>query len=207
MTEKEKMLNGYLYDVFTEDLPEMRSRCHRLCLEYNQIPDTETEKRNALLKEILPVLNEGVYLQGPIQFDFGKNLYIGKNSYANFNFVVLDEGIITIGENVFIGPNVFLVTAVHPLRYQDRNLFFNKKTGVMTNMEYTRPITIEDNCWICSNVTIIGGVTIGEGSVIGAGSVVTKNIPPHSLAVGNPCRVLRKITEKDDLKNHPELFI
>ena len=77
----------------------------------------------------------------------------------------------------------------------------------MTNMEYTKPITIEDNCWICSNVTIIGGVTIGEGSVIGAGSVVTKNIPPHSLAVGNPCRVLRKITEKDDLKNHPELFI
>ena len=197
MTEKEKMLNGYLYDVFTEDLPEMRSRCHRLCLEYNQIPDTETEKRNALLKEILPVLNEGVYLQGPIQFDFGKNLYIGKNSYANFNFVVLDSCPVNIGNNVFMGVNVTLVTALHPLHYLDRNMFFNKEKDYMTDNEYAAPITIEDNCWIASNVIICGGVTIGEGSVIGAGSVVLKDIPKNSLAVGNPCKVIRQINESD----------
>jgi maltose O-acetyltransferase len=115
----------------------------------------------------------------------------------------LDEGRVTIGENVFIGPNVSLVTAIHPLRYQERNLFFNEKTGCVTNMEYTAPITIEDNCWIAANVTIVGGVKIGFGSVIGAGSVVTKDIPPHSLAVGNPCRVLRQITEEDSV----ELFL
>lgn len=207
MTEKEKMLNGYLYDPFSEDMPEERRRCHELCQQYNLVPESNYQKREELLKQILPILNEGVYLQGPIQFDFGKNLYIGKNSYANFNFVVLDEGKIEIGDNVFLGPNVTLVTAVHPLRYQDRNIFFNEKTGVNTNLEYTKPIKIGDNCWFGANVTVIGGVTIGEGSVIGAGSVVVRDIPPHSLAVGNPCRVIRKITEEDSLKNHPELFI
>ena len=84
--------------------------------------------------------------------------------------------------------------------------FFNEKTGVVTNLEYTKPIIIGDNCWIAANVTICGGVTIGEGCVIGAGSVVTKDIPPHSLAVGNPCRVIRKITEEDKLSAHPEFF-
>ena len=200
------MLSGRYYDPSDKELRSLRQKAHKLCIEYNSLEETNP-RRLEILKEMGIKGYENIYLQGPIQFDYGCFTSLGENSYANFNFVVLDEGIITIGENVFIGPNVSLATAVHPLRYQDRNLFFNKKTGVMTNMEYTRPITIEDNCWICSNVTIIGGVTIGEGSVIGAGSVVTKNIPPHSLAVGNPCRVLRKITEKDDLKNHPELFI
>ena len=207
MTEKEKMLNGLLYDPFEAELLETRTKCHKLCLEYNLLPDTETDKRNALLKEILPVLNEGVYLQGPIQIDCGKNLYIGKFSYANYNFVVLDEGKIEIGENVFMGPNVTLVTAVHPLRHQDRNLFYDEKKQCYTNLEYAKPIKIGNNCWICSNVTIVGGVTIGEGCVIGAGSVVTRDIPPYSLAFGNPCRVKRKIDERDNLKNHQELFI
>ena len=89
---------------------------------------------------------------------------------------------------------------------QERNSFYNQATGNVTNLEYTKPITIGNNCWIAANVTICGGVTIGEGSVIGAGSVVTKDIPPHSLAVGNPCRVIRKITEEDRLSNHPEFF-
>ena len=131
---------------------------------------------------------------------------MGKGSYANFNFTVLDESRVTIGESVFIGPNVVLATAIHPLCYQDRNAFFNTKTGAVTNLEYTAPITIGDKCWIAASVTICGGATIGEGCVIGAGSVVTKDVPPHSLAVGNPCRVIRKITEEDRLSAHPELF-
>ena len=204
MTEHEKMLLGYtMYDPFTENMAEERTKAHRLCKLYNDLFDTETDKRNAILDELLPDHGEGVYLQGPIYFDFGLNTKIGKGSYANFNFTVLDEGRVTIGENVFIGPNVSLVTAIHPLRYQERNLFFNEKTGCITNLEYTAPITIEDNCWIAANVTIVGGVKIGFGSVIGAGSVVTKDIPPHSLAVGNPCRVLRQITDEDSV----ELFL
>lgn len=208
MTEREKMLAGRLiYDPFTEGMPEERTKAHRLCKLYNDTFDTETEKRKEILDELLPNRGENVYLQGPIYFDFGTNISMGKDSYANFNFTVLDEGRVTIGESVFIGPNVSMLTAIHPLCYQDRNSFFNKKTGVVTNLEYTEPITIGDNCWIAANVTICGGVTIGEGSVIGAGSVVTKDIPPHSLAVGNPCRVIRKITEADRMSAHPEFFV
>ena len=207
MTEHEKMLAGNLiYDPFSEGMDKERTKAHRLCKMYNDTFDTETEKRKEILDELLPNRAENVYLQGPIYFDFGTNISIGKDSYANFNFTVLDEGRVTIGESVFIGPNVSMLTAIHPLRYQDRNPFFNKKTGNVTNLEYTAPITIEDNCWIAASVTICGGVTIGEGSVIGAGAVVTKDIPPNSLAVGNPCRVIREITEKDSLENHPELF-
>ena len=203
MTEHEKMLKGWMiYDPFTEGMAEERTKAHRLCKLYNDTFETDVEEREKLLNELLPNKGENVYLQGPIYFDFGVNTFIGKGSYANFNFTVLDEGKVTIGENVFIGPNVSMLTAIHPLCYQDRNSFFNPKTGVITNLEYTKPITIGDNCWIAANVTVCGGVTIGEGSVIGAGSVVTKDIPPNSLAVGNPCRVLRKITEADRMSEH-----
>ena len=112
---------------------------------------------------------------------------------------MLDTCPVTIGKNVFIGTGVSIVTPIHPLRYQERNLY-QKENGQWTDNEYGKPITIEDNCWIASDVTIIGGVTIGEGSVIGAGSVVTRSIPKNSLAVGNPCRVIRQITEKDSIK-------
>lgn len=207
MTEREKALKGYkIYDPFTEGMPEERTKAHRLCKLYNDTFDTETEKRETLLKELFPKLGKNVYLQGPIYIDCGVNTSIGDDSFANVNFTVLDEGRVTIGKRVFIGPNVSLLTAVHPLCYQDRNPFFNEKTGTVTNLEYTAPITIEDDCWIAANVTVIGGVTIGKGSVIGAGSVVTKDIPAGSLAVGNPCRVLREITEADRLSAHPELF-
>ena len=206
MTEREKMYAGKLYDPFSEGMPEERTRCHVLCTRYNQTTEVDEAERKRILDELMPDRGEGVYLQGPIHFDFGTNISMGDGSYANFNFTVLDEGKVTIGKSVFIGPNVSLLTAVHPLRWQERNAFFNEKTGVVTNLEYTAPIVIEDNCWIAASVTVIGGVTIGEGCVIGAGSVVTKDIPPNSLAVGNPCRVLRKITEEDRLENHPERF-
>ncbi|MBP5467531.1 MAG: sugar O-acetyltransferase [Clostridia bacterium] len=200
MTEHEKMLKGGLiYDPFTENMPQEREIAHGLCKQYNDTLETETEKREDILSKLLPDKGENVYLQGPIYFDFGKNTHIGNNSYANFNFTVLDEGKVYVGDNVFIGPNVSLLTAIHPLRYQERNTFLNTKTGVRTNLEYTLPITIKDNCWIAAGVIVCGGVTIGEGSVIGAGSVVTKDIPPNSLAVGNPCRVIREITEKDSI--------
>ena len=131
--------------------------------------------------------------------DYGCFISIGENSYDNFNLTILDSCEVKIGNNVFMGTGVSIVTPVHPLTYQERNIFFDKEKGYFTDREYAKPITIEDNCWIASNVTIVGGVTIGEGSVIGAGSVVTRSIPPHSLAFGNPCKVHRKITEKDKM--------
>lgn len=187
MTETEKMFAGKIYDPFAEGMTEARRRCHELCQKYNALPESDEAGREALLREIMPEHDEGVYLQGPIQFDFGTHIKMGKNSYANFNWVVLDENTVTIGKDVFIGPNCSMMTAIHPLRYQDRN----------TLRERCLPIVVEDNCWIGSDVTILPGVTIGTGSVIGAGSVVTKDIPANVIAFGNPCKVIRQITEED----------
>ncbi|MBO4428527.1 MAG: sugar O-acetyltransferase [Clostridia bacterium] len=206
MTEKEKMFAGKIYDPFSEGMPEERRRAHLLCQKYNALGENETEARENILDELMPDRGEGVYLQGPIQFDFGTHIKMGDGSYANFNFVVLDENAVTIGKNVFIGPNCSLLTPIHPLCFEDRNTFFNEKTGVTTNVERSAPIVIEDNCWLGGSVTVLPGVTIGEGSVVGAGSVVTKDIPAHSLAYGNPCRVARRITDADRLAEHPELF-
>lgn len=199
MTEQEKMLAGKLYDPTDEVLSRLRMKAHRLSQDYNRLYDDEEAERVQILKELLPNCGTGSYLQGPIYFDYGVFTSIGKNSFANFNFTVLDTCPVRIGDNVFFGPNCTLATPMHPLRYQERNMK-RKPDGTLYDDEYGRPITIESNCWIASNVVVVGGVTIGEGSVIGAGSVVTKDIPPHSLAVGNPCKVIRRITEADAMK-------
>ena len=204
MQEKEKMLAGLIYDPADKELAELRQKAHRLSKEYNDRLETD-EERVRLLNELIPNKGVNVYLQGPVQFDYGCFTTIGDNSYANFNFTCLDCCPVKIGSNVFMGPNVSLLTPVHPLRYQDRNIY-ERKDGVNTDKEYAKPITIGDNCWIAGNVTVCGGVTIGNGSVIGAGSVVTHNIPDGAFAAGVPCKVIREITEADSLENHPELF-
>ena len=145
---------------------------------YNDTFETEEEKRKEILDELMPNRGEGTYLQGPIYFDYGQFTTMGECCYANFNFTVLDTCPVTIGDNVFFGPNCTIAT----------------------------PVTISSNCWIASNVVIAAGVTIGEGCVIGAGSVVTKDIPANSLAAGNPCRVIRPITEEDSVWNRKELL-
>lgn len=194
MTEKEKMISGKIYDPSDKELTQLRQNAHRLCTEYNVLPETD-EKRGEVLKS-LGINGSAFYLQGPVQFDYGCFTTIGVNSYANFNFTCVDCCPVTIGDNVFMGPNVSLLTPMHPLRWQDRNQYA-KPDGTMTDKEYAKPITIGNNCWIAGNVTVCGGVTIGDGCVIGAGSVVTRDIPPNSLAVGVPCRVIRGITEAD----------
>ncbi|MBQ2052979.1 MAG: sugar O-acetyltransferase [Bacilli bacterium] len=199
MSEKEKMLAGQLYDPSTPELLNLRAKAHKLCSEYNNTPEENAARRAEIIKELGIKLGNNVYLTGPIYFDYGCFIEMGDNSYANFNLTILDTCPVKIGKNVFIGTGVSIVTPLHPLRYQERNIYMSDK-GYYTDDEYGKPITIEDNCWIASNVTICGGVTIGEGSVIGAGSVVTGSIPKNSLAVGNPCKVIRKITEKDALK-------
>ena len=155
MTEREKMFAGKVYDPFTEGMPEERAKAHKLCRLYNKTDESHAKKREKILAKLLPNRGEGVYLQGPIYFDFGSNITMGDGSYANFNFTVLDEGKVNIGKNVFIGPNVSILTPIHPLRHEDRNAFFNEKTGNVTNLERAGSVTIEDNCWISGSVTIL----------------------------------------------------
>lgn len=205
MTEKEKMLAGKIYDTSDKELAAMRLKAHKISARYNNVFEDEEDIRNKILSELIPNIGKGTYIQGPIQFDYGAFTTFGENCYANFNFTVLDICPVTIGDNVFFGPNCMLATPVHPFRYQERNIKY-KEDGTAYDDEYAKPITIGSNCWLASNVVVIGGVTIGEGCVIGAGSVVTRDIPANSLAAGNPCRVIREITKKDSIKYKKELF-
>ncbi len=200
MTEREKMLAGELYDPNDEELLNARTAAHILCKEYNLTDETQKEARKEILSKLLPSAEgKNAYLQGPIYFDFGTNTSVGKNFYANFNFTVLDICPVTIGDNVFIGPNVSVLTPLHPLLPSERNLYLSEK-GYATDREYGAPIRIGDDCWIAGNVTVLAGAEIGSGCVIGAGSVVTGKIPSGYLAYGNPCRPIRKITQADGMK-------
>ena len=203
MTEKEKMIAGMIYDPSDNELQTMRTTAHKLCNAYNKI-DEDDPLRSEILAKLLPHV-ENLYLQGPIYFDYGAFTTFGKNCYANFNLTILDCCPVTIGDNVFIGTGVSIVTPVHPLLPIERNMYA-KADGTLTDKEYAKPIVIGSDCWIASNVTICGGVTIGNGTVIGAGSVVTRDIPSGVLAAGNPCKVIRKLTEQDSVYLKPQLW-
>lgn len=199
MTEKEKMLAGLLYDPSDPELGALMVKARKLARRYNQIDEDESEQREAVLRELLPNTPFLPSLQAPVYFDYGCNTYFGRFSGANFNFTCLDVCPVHIGNNVFIGPNVTLATPMHPLLPEERNVR-QRPDGSYFNLEYAKPIRIEDDCWLAANVVVCGGVTIGTGSVIGAGSVVTRDIPPHSLAAGNSCRVIRMLTDADRMK-------
>ncbi len=196
MNEKEKMLRGEPYNAADKELAELRALAHRLSQDYNATYDTEIEKRAVILDKLLPNHGNNCFLQGPIQFDYGVFTTVGENFYANFNFVVLDTCPVVIGDNVFCGPNVTFATALHFLDPVERRMR-TAEDGSPYDIEHGKPITVGNDCWIASNVTICGGVTIGDNCVIGAGSVVTRDIPANSIAAGNPCRVIRQIDVKE----------
>lgn len=188
MTEREKMALGLWYDAnFDPELCAQRREAAALCLAFNNADPRDTEEKARLQKLLLPNASEEAYVTAPFQTDYGFNCCIGAGTGINRGAYLMDGAKITIGENCFIGPNCGMYTANHPLCYEERNRGF----------EQAAPITIGDNVWIGGDVTILPGVTIGEGAVIGAGSVVTKDIPAHTLAYGNPCRARRPITEAD----------
>ena len=187
-TEKEKMLAGELYDAnYNSELIAERQRCKDLCHEYNMTVPSQTEKREELMRRLLGRTGERFLIEQPFYCDYGYNIEIGEDFYANVNCVILDGAKVTFGRNVFIAPNCGFYTAGHPLDIAQRN----------SGLEYARPITVGNDVWIGANVAVLPGVTIGDGCVIGAGSVVTRDIPAHSLAVGNPCRVIRRIGDED----------
>ncbi len=204
MNEKGKMIAGKIYDPNDSELLSLRQKAHLLCQKYNQIPETDADSRKKVLDELFGEQEEGLYLQGPIQFDYGVNTSFGKNCYANFNFVVLDVCPVKIGDDVFFGPNCSLYTPMHPLLNEERKMHLGKNG--FSDDEYGKPITIGNGCWFAGNVTVIGGVHIGNGCVIGAGSVVTRDMPDGYLCYGSPCKPIRKITELDSVFLKRELF-
>ena len=195
MTEREKMLAGQLYDPTDPELTRLRIRVRKLARRYNQT-DEDDPAREALLRELLPASPHLPELQAPAYFDYGCNTVFGKNCFANFNFTCLDVCPVRIGESVMIGPNVTLATPLHPLLPEERSVR-QRPDGSVYDLEYAKPITIADGCWLGANVVVCGGVHIGEGSVVGAGSVVTRDVPPRGLAAGNPCQVIRALTDAD----------
>lgn len=184
MEEKDKMLSGELYFAgLSGELFEERQHCKRLCYEFNNLsPDLNVE-RVKLLSEILGKIGNDCWIEQPFMCDYGYNIEVGKNFYANHNLMILDPNKVTFGDNVFIGPNCSFYTAEHPIDYETRN----------KGLEYAKPITVGNNVWFGGSVTVLSGVKIGDNVVIGAGSVVTKDIPDNSVAVGNPCKVIKKI--------------
>ena len=193
-----KMINGEIYDTSDKELASMRTKAHNLSKDYNDTHEDETEKRESILKELLPNMGKGTYVQGPVQFDYGCFTTFGTNCFVNFNFTVLDCCPVNIGNDVFIGPNCSLLTPIHPMIADERKMRF-KEDGTAYDLEYAAPITIGDGCWLAGDVKVCGGVTIGSNTVIGAGSVVTRDIPEGVFAAGVPCRVIRRITKEDSI--------
>lgn len=188
MTEKEKMLAQRLYDAnHDEELLRERNRAKDLCHRYNQLLPSDEEGKRALMKQLLGRTKGPFCIVAPFWCDYGCNIEIGENFFANHNTVILDGAKVTFGDNVFVAPDCGFHTAGHPIDHERRN----------RGLEYAYPITVGDNVWIGAGVQVMPGVTIGSNVVIGGGSVVVKDIPDGSVAVGNPCRVIRAITEED----------
>lgn len=204
MGEEAKMLRGLIYDCSEPELSAKQKELNILNEEFNRL-STFSPKRAELLAKFAPNIDPSCWLRGNVYFDYGCNIYMGPNCYANYNLTILDVCPVIIGEGCHIGSGVSILTPVHPMIASERAMYLGKY-GKITDNEYGKPVKIGSHVWLASNVTVLPGVTIGDNSVIGAGSVVTRDIPSNVFAAGNPCRVIRTITEKDSLNNHPELF-
>ena len=179
--EKENMINSLTYNPKAEALFIERSECKQKCQKYNNLPIDNFVARQSLIKDILGAVGSNCFIEPHFWCDYGFNIKLGENFYANHNLVILDPAPVIFGDNVFIGPNCGFYTATHPMDSQTRNL----------GVEKAHPITVGNNVWFGGNVVVMPGVTIGDNVVIGAGSVVVHDIPSNTVAVGNPCRVIK----------------
>lgn len=186
--EKEKMHTGGLYLPNDGEIAALQAECLDRLYEFNMTRPTDLDKREQMLKEMFAEIGEGCYIEPPFHANFGgRHVHFGKNIYANFNLTCVDDTHIYVGDYTMFGPNVTVATAGHPILPELREKGY----------QYNAPVRIGKNCWIGAGAIILPGISIGDNVVIGAGSVVTKDLPPDVVAVGNPCRVLRKISERD----------
>ena len=189
MTEKEKMLAGKIYSAVDPELLRELNEVKEVIYEYNSLRPSEHERRLEILKSLLGHIgDDAIIINQPFYCDYGKQIRVGKRFFANFSFTVLDEANVSIGDDCFFGPNVSIYTACHSTDPVERN----------SRKEWALPVTVGNNVWIGGAVTILPGVTIGDNVTIGAGSVVVRDIPSNCVAVGNPCKVVRKL---DNLNN------
>ena len=192
MTEREKSMKGLPHQPWKDDImKEELKNCKDLCYTYNNILPSKIDEKKEVMEKILGKIHGNFVIGQSFWCDYGYNIEIGSNFYSNHNLVILDCAKVTFGDNVFIAPNCGFYTASHPLDKEERNEV----------IVVAKPIKVGNNVWIGGNVTVLPGVEIGDDTIIGAGSVVTKSIPEGVIAVGNPCRVVRKITEEDKMKN------
>lgn len=188
MDIKEKMHSTQLYDPGDAELVKEQTKCLDRLYDFNMTRPTEEKKRQDMLKEMFAEIGESCYIEPPFHANFGgKHVHFGSHIYANFNFTTVDDTHIYVGDYTMFGPNVVLATAGHPINAELRQKGY----------QYNAPIHIGKNCWLGSGVLVLPGITIGDNVIIGAGSVVTKDIPSNVVAVGNPCKVLREVSEHD----------
>ena len=192
MTEKEKMEHQKLYDAnYDKELKAERIRCKSLCQKYNNLPVENIDERHTLIKSIIGITGKNIQIEPDFWCDYGYKISVGENFYSNHGLVILDAGSVAFGNDVFVGPSCGFHTSGHPVDFERRN----------QGLEYAYPIVVGDNVWFGAGVQVMPGVTIGSNVVIGSGSIVTKDIPSNSVAVGNPCRVIRQITDDDRKKS------
>ncbi len=189
MTIAEKMQNGDLYLPSDDALLERQRQCLEILYDFNTTRPSELQKRTEILRRLLAEIGNDCYIEPPLHANWGCHTHLGHHVYANFNLTLVDDGDIFIGNYVMFGPNVTLATAGHPIMPRLRQ----------DGMQFNIPIRIGNNVWIGAGTIVLPGVTIGENTVIGAGSVVTKDIPANVVAVGNPCKILREIGERDNI--------
>jgi len=189
MTIREKMQNGELYLPNDDSILQEQYAKLEILYDFNATRPSEPKKRAEILRRLFAEIGEDCYIEPPLHVNWGCHTHFGNHVYANFNLTLVDDGDIFVGDNVMFGPNVTLATAGHPIEPERRRL----------GMQFNIPIHIGNNVWIGAGTIVLPGVTIGDNTVIGAGSVVTKDIPANVVAVGNPCRILREIGERDRL--------
>ena len=205
MTEEEKIFAGQLFAPGDPALRAIKLKAHNLNVDYNKTYEYETEKRAAILAELVGEMGEGSFIQGPVTFHYGVHTKIGKRFFGNFNLTIQDDAPVTIGDDCSFGPNVTIVTPVHPMVASERRLMYDEN-GEKRHLCYAKSVSIGNDCWLGANVVVCPGVHIGDNCVIGAGAVVTKDVPPNSFAAGNPCRVIREITEADSMIHKPDVI-
>lgn len=187
MNQEERMHANLPYKAWLDGLTEQRTENKKRIYEFNNLPPQRWDEIPELLKKIFGKTGENIFIEAPFHCDYGSNIEVGENFFANYNLTILDVGKVSIGKNAQIAPNVSIYTAGHPIHPDSRN----------SGYEYGIDVTIGDNVWVGGNAVVMPGVHIGDNVVIGGGSVVTKDIPDWSVAVGNPCKVIRRITEED----------